>query len=75
MMPYFLLMLLRERLVAHLFWILLVWTYQLGQSYYSAFTAHHYFRVSPSARCVSAVSTICRSIDMFSRDCTVPSQY
>jgi hypothetical protein len=39
------------KLVVHPFWILLVCSYPLGQSDYSAFTVHHELKVSPSARC------------------------
>jgi hypothetical protein len=36
---------------------------------YSIFTVHRNFKVSPSARCVSAVIAVCRSIDIFNKDC------
>jgi hypothetical protein len=36
---------------------------------YSAFTVHRKFKVSPSARCVSAANAVCRSIDIFNKDC------
>jgi hypothetical protein len=35
---------------------------------YSTFTVHHNFRVSPSARFVSAANAVCRSIDIFNKD-------
>jgi hypothetical protein len=36
---------------------------------HSTFTVNHNFKVSPSARCVSAANAVCRSIDIFSKDC------
>jgi hypothetical protein len=36
---------------------------------YSTFTVHCNFKVSPSVRCVSAANAVCRSIDIFNRDC------
>jgi hypothetical protein len=35
----------------------------------STFTVHRNFKVSPSARCVSAANAVCRSIDIFNKDC------
>jgi hypothetical protein len=36
---------------------------------YTTFTVHRNFKVSPSDRCVSAVNAVCRSIDIFNKDC------
>jgi hypothetical protein len=36
---------------------------------YTTFTMHRNFKVSPSARCVSAANAVCRSIDIFNKDC------
>jgi hypothetical protein len=36
---------------------------------YSTFTLHRNFKVSPAARCVSAANAVCRSIDIFNKDC------
>jgi hypothetical protein len=36
---------------------------------YSTFTVHCNFKVSPPARCVSAANAVCRSIDIFNKDC------
>jgi hypothetical protein len=36
---------------------------------YSTLTVHRNFKVSPCARCVSAASAVCRSIDIFNKDC------
>jgi hypothetical protein len=36
---------------------------------YSNFTEHHNFKVSPSARCVSAANASCRGNDIFNKDC------
>jgi uncharacterized membrane protein YwaF len=69
-MPSFLLMFLKAKLVAHLFLILSVCTYTLGLLRdYSTFNVHHNFKVSPSARCVSAANAVCRSTDIFNKDC------
>jgi hypothetical protein len=68
-MPSFLLMFLKAKLVAHLFLILLVCAYPLGLLDFSTFTVHRNFKVSPSARCVSAANAVCRSIGIFNTDC------
>jgi hypothetical protein len=69
-MPSFLLMFLKEKLVAHLFLILLVCSYPLGLlETILLFTVHRNFKVSPSARCVSAANAVCRSINIFNKDC------
>jgi hypothetical protein len=36
---------------------------------YSTFTVHHNFKVSPSARFVSAANAVCRSINIFKKNC------
>jgi hypothetical protein len=36
---------------------------------YSTFTVHRNFKVSPSARCVSAANAVCRIIGIFNKDC------
>jgi C4-dicarboxylate transporter len=69
-MPSFLLMFLKAKLVAHLFLIWLVCAYPLGMLRdFSTFTVHRNFKVSPSARRVSAANAVCRSIDIFNKDC------
>jgi hypothetical protein len=35
---------------------------------YWTFIVHHYFQVSPSARCVSAGDVICSNVDIFNID-------
>jgi hypothetical protein len=35
----------------------------------STFTVHRNFKVGPSAKCVSAANAVCRSIDIFNKDC------
>jgi hypothetical protein len=35
---------------------------------YTTFTVHRNFKVSPSARCVSAANAVCRCIDIFNKD-------
>jgi hypothetical protein len=37
--------------------------------HYSTFTVNRNFKVSPSARCVSAATAVCRSIDILNKDC------
>jgi hypothetical protein len=66
----FLINVLKAKLVAHLFLILLVCAYPLGLLRdLSSFTEHSNFKVSPSARCVSAANAVCRSIDIINTDC------
>jgi hypothetical protein len=36
---------------------------------YSTLSVHRSFKGSPSTRCVSATSAICRSMDIFNKDC------
>jgi hypothetical protein len=36
---------------------------------YSTYTVNHNFKISPSDRCVSAASTICKDSDTFKNDC------
>jgi hypothetical protein len=36
---------------------------------FSTFTVHRNFKVSSSAKCVSAANAVCRSIDIFNTDC------
>jgi hypothetical protein len=60
-MHFFLLICLKTKLVAHLFLIQLVCAYPPGLS--------ETFEVSPSARSVSAANAVCRSIDIFNKDC------
>jgi hypothetical protein len=36
---------------------------------YTTFTVHRNFKVSASARCVSAANAVCRCIDIFNKDC------
>jgi hypothetical protein len=36
---------------------------------YSTFTVHRNFKGSPSVRCASAANAVCRSIDIFNKDC------
>jgi hypothetical protein len=62
---FFLLMFLKAKLVAHLF--LPIPTRSVRD--YSTFTVHRNFKVSPSARYVSAANAVCRSIDIFNKDC------
>jgi hypothetical protein len=38
--------------------------------HYSTFTVNRNFKVSPSVRCVSAATAVCRSIDILNKDCT-----
>jgi hypothetical protein len=40
---------------------------------YATFTVHRNFKVSPSARCVSDTNAVCRSIDIFNKDCILLS--
>jgi hypothetical protein len=69
-MPSFKLMFLKAKLIAHLFFILLVCAYPLGLLRdFCTFTVHYNFKVSPSARCVYAANAVCRSIDIFNTDC------
>jgi hypothetical protein len=68
-MPFFLHMFLKAKLVAYLFLKLLVCAYPLGLLDFSTFTVHSNFKVSPSARCVSAANAVCRSIGIFNKDC------
>jgi hypothetical protein len=35
---------------------------------YSTFMVNHNFKVSPSARCVSAANAICKNTDVFNKD-------
>jgi hypothetical protein len=69
-MPSFLLMFLKAKLVDHLFFdnvSLCIPTWSATD--YSTFTVHRNFKVSPSARCVSADNAVCRSINIFNKDC------
>jgi hypothetical protein len=69
-MPFFLLMFLKAKLVAHLFLILLVCAYPLGLSETTLFLpVHRNFKASPSARCISAADAVLWSIDIFNKDC------
>jgi hypothetical protein len=69
-MPFFLLMILKAKLVAHLFLIQLVCAYSLGLSEATLLLLCIVIsRPFPSARCVSAANAVCRSIDIFNKDC------
>jgi hypothetical protein len=59
-------MILKEELVTHLFWILLVSVYSLRQLEIT-FNVHHDFKVSPSATCFSTASAVCMSIGIFNK--------
>jgi hypothetical protein len=68
-MPSFLFMFLKAKLVAHLFLIVNLRISTRSVRDCSTFTVHRNFKVSPSARCVSAANADCRSIDIFNTDC------
>lgn len=51
---------LKEKLIAHPFWVVCVYTFKDNQS--------HHFMVSPLASCVSAATDICRNMDVFIED-------
>jgi hypothetical protein len=58
-MPFFVLMFLRAKLVAHLLLIVSLRIPARSIRDYSTFTVHHNFKVSPSAKCVSAANAVC----------------
>jgi hypothetical protein len=68
-MPFFSFMFLKAKLVARLFLIVSLRIPTRSVRDYTTFTVHRNFKVSPSARCVSAANAVCRCIDIFNKDC------
>jgi hypothetical protein len=47
---------------------MLTYVYPLEELDFSTFVVNHNFKVSPSARCVSAANAICKETDIFNKD-------
>jgi hypothetical protein len=67
LMLFFLLTYLKIKLVVLPYLILLTYVYPLGKLDLSSYVVNHNFKVSPSARCVSAANDICKETDIFNK--------
>jgi hypothetical protein len=66
------LMLLKETLLAHPFWIQLACAFPLKSTGdCSTVSVRCSSKVSPSKRCVSAANVVCRNIGIFKKDCVL----